>query len=305
MRPTATILLLGTLGVACQGLSDPKPKVEDEATKAESPTVESNAVAQSRHALAAKSPEDTADHKTADTVPAMVVDNVGRVQAASELQKAFSWAMAVADSNGDGKITRDEANGALNFVIGGFFFRADADADGKITPKERKEARADFAKDHPEVGNLLTSFSKNAAVKTLMTSLDTDFDQTIELKQTRSTIREAVDGIFNSVDKNSDDTISASEVNRSFHVAAASWGRAAFTKADADADGKLTLDEFQASLDAPSKRAFEAADTNHDGKLTDGEAASMMWWLSERVDAASERGYEALSNVTKVSAVRK
>ena len=306
MRTTATILLVGMLGVACQGVSDPKPKVEDEAAKAESRTVEPTAAAQSQQALAAKSPKDTADHKTAQTVPAIVqVDNVGRVQPAPELQKAVSWAMAVADSTGDGKITRDEANGALNFVIGGFFFRADADADGKITPKERKEARADFAKDHPEVDNLLTLFSQNASVKTLMASLDADFDQTIELKQTRSRIGEAVAGIFDSVDKNSDGSISASEINQSFHAAAAAWGRAAFTKADADGDGKMTLGEFQASLDAPSKRAFEAADTNDDGKLTDREAASMMWWLSERVDAASEHGYAALSKVIKASAVRK
>lgn len=303
MKTTATILLLGTLGVACQGVSDTNPKAG--AAKAAAPTVESVAAAQSAPTLAVKSPATTTGHKTAETVPASVeVANVGRVQVAPELQKAASWAMAVADSNGDGKITRDEANGALNFVIGGFFFRADADADGKITPQERKEARADFAKDHPEVEYLLTTFAQNAAVKTLMTSLDVNFNQTIELKQTRSTIREAVDGVFDSLDKNSDETISASEASRGLHVAAAALGRAAFMKADADGDGEMTLAELRTSLDAPLKRAFEAADSNDDGKLTDGEAASMMWWFGERVDAASEYGYEALSTVTKVSAAK-
>jgi Ca2+-binding EF-hand superfamily protein len=89
-------------------------------------------------------------------------------------------------------------------------------------------------------------------------------------------------------------------------VAAAALGRAAFTRADADKDGKMTLDEFQASLDTPLKRAFQAADANDDGKLTDDEAASMMWWLSEdRSDAASKRGYGLLSSLVEVSAVGK
>ncbi len=305
MRTTAAILFVGTLGVACQGLSDPKPKVEDRATKAESsPTVGAPPVVQSGHGLTARSRGDSPDRKTA--APASVEgDKAGRVPVPPELHKVVSWAMAVTDSDGDGKITRDEANGALNFVIGGFFFRADADADGKITPQERKEARADFAKDHPEVDNLLTSFSKNSAVKALMTSLDMDFDQTIELKQARSTIREAVNAIFDSVDENADDAISESEANRSFHAAAASLGRAAFTKADADSDGTMSLDEFQAALDAPLKRAFAAADSNHDGKLTDHEATQMMWWLSEHVDTASKPGHDAPSSATKVSAVGK
>jgi Ca2+-binding EF-hand superfamily protein len=306
MKVTAIILLVGTAGVGCQGVSDSKPPGEDEATKAASAKVEATATAENRRTLVANSPEGTADHKSADTVSAsLAVDNLGRVQAAPELQQAVSWAMAVADSNGDGKITRDELNGALNFVIGGFFFRADANADGRITPKERAEARADFAKDHPEVGHLLTPFSTSAAVKTLMASLDINFEQTIELKQTRSTIREAVDGIFDSVDKNSDDTISASEANQSFHEAAAALGRAAFARADTNSDGSMTLDEFHVSLNAPLKRAFESADANDDGKLTDAEAASMMWWFGERIDAASGYGYEALSNVTTVSLAKK
>jgi Ca2+-binding EF-hand superfamily protein len=213
--------------------------------------------------------------------------------------------MSVADSNGDGKISRDEATSALNFVVGGFFFRADADGDGKITAEERKAARADFAKNHPELENLMLTFANSTPVQTLVSNLDANVDQTLDLKQTRATIRGTVDGIFDAVDKNSDDIITVDEADRGFNVGAAALGRAAFAKADADNDGKMTLQEFQSSLQGTLKRAFEAADANDDGKLTDDEAASTMWWLSERVDAAAERGYEALSNLTGASAIEK
>jgi hypothetical protein len=114
-----------------------------------------------------------------------------------------------------------------------------------------------------------------------------------------------VDGIFDAVDRNADDTITRAEADRGFNVGAAALGRAAFAKADADDDGKMTLKEFQSSLDAPLERAFEAADADGDGRLTDDEAASMMWWVTERVDSAAERAYEALLQLTEASPIEK
>jgi Ca2+-binding EF-hand superfamily protein len=300
MRTTTTILLLGTLGIACQGASDPKPKLEDEVTRVAPTTVEATAGAQS--ASRAESPEEAGEKQTAKAVPASVrAERIGWIRTAPELENVVSRTMAVVDSNSDGNITREEANGALNFVIGGFFFRADVNADGKITPKERKEARADLAMDHPEVSSLLTSLSTSAAIKTLTTSLDANIDQTIELKQARSTVREAVDAIFTALDENSDDVITAKEAAGGFAVAAAEAGRAVFRHADADNDGKMTIEEFQASLKPPLKRVFEAADTDNDGKLSGDEASSMMWWLSERVEAASVGGHELLANLSEAS----
>jgi hypothetical protein len=108
------------------------------------------------------------------------VNRVDRAQAAPELQQTVARATRFVDSNGDGKLTREEVTGALNFVVGGFFFRTDKNADGKVTPTERRQA--DFAKDHPEVNTLLGALSKHTAVKRLMTSLDANLDQTLELK---------------------------------------------------------------------------------------------------------------------------
>lgn len=300
MRRTTTLLLVGTLGAACNRSMEP------ETNETETPEPKDTSVATAPAEPAEVEPRPTREGADPGTVPAAVtVENLGRFRVAPELQKSVSRALAVADANGDGKITRDEANSGLNFVIGGFFFRADADGDGKITPEERKEARAEFARNNPELDNLLVSFADSGPVKALMERLDTDVEETLDLKQTRSAIRRAVDGIYDAVDKNSDDTITVEEADRGFNVAAAKLGRAAFSKADADDDGKMTLKEFQAALDGPLQRAFEAADANDDGQLSDDEAASMMWWLSERVDAAAERGYQVISDVTEASSIRK
>jgi Ca2+-binding EF-hand superfamily protein len=298
---TSTTLLIGILGAACQNTPKTDELNEREVAKSESPRA---AIVKTESLIATSAPVIPAQAQ--QLAPASVkVENVGSVRIAPELQKAVTRAMSIADANADGAITRDEAVGALNFVVGGFFFRADADADGKITPNERKTARIEFAKEHPEVEGLLTSFSQSAAVKALMRSLDANLDQTIELKQTRATIRDAVDGIFKAVDKDNNGIISAQEADNGFNVAAGALGRSAFTAADANSDGKMTLSEFKSSLEAPLKRAFEAVDANNDSQLTAEEAARMMWWLSERVDVAAERGYDAVSKAVGTPAANR
>jgi Ca2+-binding EF-hand superfamily protein len=292
------------LTAACQ--SSTEPNVEEGLAK---PKLDVNAhpvVPGTAQARAEPGSTVAATDSQGHTVPAGVaITDLGRLRMAPELRKSVSRAMSIADSNGDRKISREEATSALNFVVGGFFFRADADGDGKITVQERRQARADFAKHHPELESLMVAFAKSAPVETLANSLDANIDQTIDLKQTRSTIRGAVDGIFDAVDKNSDDIITVDEADRGFNVGAAALGRAAFAKADADNDGNMTLKEFQSSLEGPLKRAFETADANDDGTLTGDEAASTLWWLSERVDSAAERAYDALSDVTGASAIEK
>lgn len=309
MKRLTSLTLIGVfaaLNAACQNARQ-EPNIEQEVAKPEAnPATTSATNAPTTGAVNAPTPDKQDKRTEKRDIPAGVkVDDIGVIRAAPGLQNSISRIMSVADANADGKVTRDEANGALNFVIGGLFFRADGNGDGKITVQEREAARVDFAKSHPEIDGLLTSFLDSTAAQTLKNSIDAELDQTIDLQQTRAAIRKTVDGVFHSVDKNADGTITAEEADRGFNVAAAALGRAAFTKADKDNDGKMTLAEFQTALDAPLKRAFGAADANGDGRLTDDEAASMMWWLSERVDAVAERSFEAISNAAETSPIRK
>ena len=41
----------------------------------------------------------------------------------------------LADTNNDGQISQKEATDAGNLLVGGFFFRADANGDGTLTPR--------------------------------------------------------------------------------------------------------------------------------------------------------------------------
>jgi Ca2+-binding EF-hand superfamily protein len=305
MRRLATLVsldisLVGAFGAACQNTNGPDPDPE-----LPKPKIEVSAQADVDTARAKPQPGSTTPQEQRTAPVGYAIEHLGSARMAPGLQRSVSRVIAVADSNTDGKVSREEATSALNFVVGGFFFRADADGDGKITVAERRQARDDLAKRHREFHQILTTFASSKPIEKLMTTLDADVDQTIDLAQTRSAIRGVVDGIYEAVDLNSDDIITLAEADRGFNVGASALGRAAFRQGDADGNGKITLEEFQSSLDPPLKRAFEVADANDDGSLTDEEAASVMWWLTERVDSIAEHGYEALSHITEGSVIRK
>jgi len=70
MRTITTTQRLGTLGIACQSASDPKPKVEPEVTKAEPSSVERPAGTQGT--VEATLPVETADDHAVNTAPTSV-----------------------------------------------------------------------------------------------------------------------------------------------------------------------------------------------------------------------------------------
>lgn len=212
-----------------------------------------------------------------------------------ELRDAVVRATAAVDADGDGRITKQEASGALDFVVGGFLFRADSDGNGKITPDERKQARADFAKEHPDVERLLMSFADTQPVKTLMAHIDEVVPKTIDAKAARATIRASVEQAFGAVDEDGDGAITRPEADEALNVAASALGKAAFRAGDHDHDGAMTFAEFEASMKPPLRRIFDYADSNDDGKLSEAEAAGMMAWAAQRLDAIGAAGFSFAS----------
>jgi len=185
----------------------------------------------------------------------------------------------LADANEDGKISHEEAQSAMNFIVGGAFFRADANGDGKITPEEGRLARTELTKRYPAIGTLIDQ-SKTATgespFRSLARVLDVEYGKTVTLDDARQAVRAATDDIFKSMDRNHDGTITRDEAINAGWDQARKLGAEAFAAADANKDGYIQPGEFQNLVTRSSSPLFNAADTNNDGKLSQDESATAM-----------------------------
>jgi Ca2+-binding EF-hand superfamily protein len=195
-------------------------------------------------------------------------------QPSAQVSDAVDRLVGFADPNSDGKVTRGEASSAANFLIGGFFFRADENGDGVVTPEEGVQARKDFASQQPAFANLLQA-TRDAGGEgpfaTLASMLDVRYGEPVRAEQARSAARRAVDDIFQTADGNKNDAITADEARAASWRAAQALGDGMFHNIDTNDDKQLTLPEFQKGLEGPASIAFKMADKNADGHLTQTE----------------------------------
>ncbi|MEO7037709.1 MAG: EF-hand domain-containing protein [Polyangiaceae bacterium] len=213
-------------------------------------------------------------------LPASVaVAGVASCQPSSEVSSLASRAMALADADGNGQVSREEAESMVNLVLGGAFFRADQNGDGKITPEEGREARNALLKEHPALAELLTRAREStgaAPFKSLGQLLDVNYGQALSLTDARAAANTAVNDLFKMADRNKDGTISRQEALAAANEGAEAIGEKAFAAADANHDQFLSEAEFQEAASGPLKTVFELFDTNKDGKLTETEASAAM-----------------------------
>jgi hypothetical protein len=73
----------------------------------------------------------------------------------ARLSANLSRVVELADSNEDGRVSKEEAGALVNFLVGGLLFRADANMDGSVTPEEGRKARSDFLRQNPGLSALL------------------------------------------------------------------------------------------------------------------------------------------------------
>src|SRR5580704_5208177 len=66
---------------------------------------------------------------------------VGPIKSMHDLQDTAKVLFKLVDTNNDGQISQKEATDAGNLLVGGFFFRADANGDGTLTHEEAQQAR--------------------------------------------------------------------------------------------------------------------------------------------------------------------
>ena len=65
----------------------------------------------------------------------------GPIDSLEDLESTGRLLFKLADTNNDNLISQKEAVDAGNLLVGGYFFRADANGDGKVTSEEARSAR--------------------------------------------------------------------------------------------------------------------------------------------------------------------
>jgi Ca2+-binding EF-hand superfamily protein len=208
-------------------------------------------------------------------------DLPGPIDSLQDLQDTGKMLFKLADENNDGQISQKEAVDAGNLMIGGLFFRADANGDGALEPQEMQAAREEILREKPMLNIFLQRMrAQNAAqanntanaARGAMSLLDSNNNGKIEAAELRQLVATSVQSAFAATDTNRDGQLSPTEVNAAIVGAARSAAQAAFQRADSDGNGQLSQQEFIKALDEPASTVFKVVDANNDGQLSPQEA---------------------------------
>lgn len=224
--------------------------------------------------------------------PTVEVAGLASCQSNSGLATVLARIADGADADDSGDISKDEAYSSADFMVGGFFFRADANTDGTISPAEGKAVREELVLRYPSTGFLLRQSAGEQAqssLGTLAELLDVKYGKSISASETRRAAHLVVDQVFLRADSDKDGKLTIAEARSASWEGVKAVGRAAFQATDENSDNKLSLEEFRSALDAPSKVAFEVSDADHDGTLTESEAAIAMSRVVSRLWIPEEK----------------
>lgn len=152
------------------------------------------------------------------------------------------------------------------------FKQADTDKNGSLSPEEFKAIQGRM-RERPPMPNLrqnLAAFIQRA---------DKDKDQKVTMEEFKVAMPKATDQRFTLMDKNKDGAITvedapegpAGEMGSPMGMLRRSPMQGMLEKADADKDGKLTLEEITAAKPGFPKEAFEKMDANKDGMIESTE----------------------------------
>ena len=215
-------------------------------------------------AASAQTPRDTEN-------AALTVPYVGSCEPSQELSGMLNRFSAIADANGDGRIDKQEAYSSADFLVGGFFFRADTNNDGTISPEEGRSVRAELAARHPQLAMAIKTMAgpnPTAITSRLGEVLGVDYGQSVSSKELRDMGHQTVDELFNMADRDKNGALTRAEAEEAGRERMRTLAQATFSAADSNQDQKVALEEFRAALERPVRQAFELADVNKDGALT-------------------------------------
>jgi Ca2+-binding EF-hand superfamily protein len=220
-------------------------------------------------------------------------DLPGPIDSIADLQDTAKILFKMADTNNDGQISQKEAIDVGNLLVGGFFFRADANGDGVLTPEEARAARDQLFQQQPLLryvllkgkpndggtqigaatqpgqapGDVARNLAANPA-RTIGSLLDINHDQRIQASELRQAVQQSVQTLFTIADANQDGQLSPAELNQAVNEAARTAVQAAFQAADTDRNGALSQAEFDKALTEPAHAVFRVLDLNNDGQIS-------------------------------------
>jgi hypothetical protein len=219
MRPLTPLIIVTLAGsTACERAKQPAPLASE-------PSKEAPADADS---MQEKAPQGLESEMASLQIPGIIA-----CRPDAQVGSTISRAIALADGNADGQVSRDEAMGFANFLVGGFMFRADENSDGSVTPAEGRKAREEFVAQHPALATLLQeareATGKNSFA-TLAKLLNIDTTEAVSAASARDLGRRSVDDLFAAVDSNRNGLITPDETKEASWEGARKLGQAAFRR---------------------------------------------------------------------------
>jgi len=229
-------------------------------------------------------------------------DIPGPIDNIRDLQDTAKMLFKMADTNNDGQISQKEATDVGNLLVGGFFFRADANGDGTLDPQEAQAAREQlfrqqplmkyvFMKAKPEPGEVAAATGNNPVARNIANNpaqaignlLDTNHDRKIEASELRQAVGQGVAMLFQVADANQDGQLSPVELNQAVGEAARTATQVAFQTADMDRNGAISMAEFDKALTGPAHAAFRVLDANNDNQLSLDELQRAQQVISDQI----------------------
>jgi len=216
----------------------------------------------------------------------------GPIDSVQDLQDTGKMLFKIADTNNDGQISQKEATDAGNLLVGGFFFRADADGNGTISQEEMKQARDALLAQQPmlrvvlqraKAANAGQGQGNSNPAQGVASLLDGNGDKKLQATELRQAVQSSVQGLYAAADTNRDSQLSPAELNAAVIGAANAAAQATFAAADDDHNGALSQAEFDKAIREPANAVFRMVDANGDGQITQQEAQAVQRMVMSQV----------------------
>ena len=217
---------------------------------------------------------------------------MGPIKSIHDVQDTAKMLFKLADTNNDGVISQKEATDAGNLMVGGFFFRADANGDGNLSRDEVQQARDNLFAQQPllklvldkakpgndvqtnapqagqSTGEKATTVKSLAAdpAGTIGSLVDTNHDQIIQSAEVRQAVQTGVQALFTVADTNQDGQLTPYELNAAVAEVAKSAVQNVFQAVDTDGNGQLTMAEYDKALSVPAHSLFRVIDADNNNQ---------------------------------------